>query len=332
MNTAANDAVSSAPASDPASYAASAPGSASRSGSVTAPAWLPAGPALLFAPADRPDRFAKAAERSDVVIVDLEDGAALDGHEAARQNILDNPLDPARTILRVTGSDTATFAGDAKLAQEGPYDVVMLPKVRDRIPEELAGLKVIAMIETPEAILNIGAIASHPDVVGMFWGAEDLAAELGGTSSRITADEAEAAGIPADSGSGPGSGTGSSPGSVARPYRAPQQLARTMMIIHAAANGIAAIDAVHVDFRDERGQYLEALDAAGCGFAGTACIHPAMVEAVRRAYRPSDDELARAHRILERAADNVGAFQLDGEMIDAPVVRQAAIIAARAGE
>ena len=304
MNTAANDTASSAPA------------------------WLPAGPALLFAPADRPDRFAKAAERSDVVIVDLEDGAALDGHEAARQNIVDNPLDPARTILRVTGPDAPTFAGDAKLAQEGPYDVVMLPKVRDRIPEELAGLKVIAMIETPEAILNIGAIASHPDVVGMFWGAEDLAAELGGTSSRITADEAEAAGIPADS----GSGTGARPGSVSRPYRAPQQLARTMMVIHAAANGIAAIDAVHVDFRDERGQYLEALDAAGCGFAGTACIHPAMVEAVRRAYRPSDDELARARRILERAADNVGAFQLDGEMIDAPVVRQAAIIAARAGE
>ena len=300
MNTAANDTASSAPA------------------------WLPAGPALRFAPADRPDRFAKAAERSDVVIVDLEDGAALDGHEAARQNIVDNPLDPARTILRVTGPDAPTFAGDAKLAQEGPYDVVMLPKVRDRIPEELAGLKVIAMIETPEAILNIGAIASHPDVVGMFWGAEDLAEELGGTSSRITADEAEAAGIPVDSGSGTGS--------VARPYRAPQQLARTMMVIHAAANGIDAIDAVHVDFRDERGQYLEALDAAGCGFAGTACIHPAMVEAVRRAYRPSDDELARARRILERAADNVGAFQLDGEMIDAPVVRQAAIIAARAGE
>ena len=294
----------------------------------SAPAWLPAGPALLFAPADRPDRFAKAAERSDVVIVDLEDGAALDGHEAARRNIADNPLDPARTILRVSGPDTPTFAGDAELAQEGPYDVVMLPKVRERIPEELAGLKVIAMIETPEAILNIGAIASHPDVVGLFWGAEDLAAELGGTSSRITADEAEAAGIPVDSGSGTGSGTGS----VARPYRAPQQLARTMMVIHAAANGIAAIDAVHVDFRDERGQYLEALDAAGCGFAGTACIHPAMVEAVRRAYRPSDDELARARRILERAADNVGAFQLDGEMIDAPVVRQAAITVARAGE
>lgn len=294
----------------------------------SAPAWLPAGPALLFAPADRPDRFAKAAERSDVVIVDLEDGAALDGHEAARRNIADNPLDPARTILRVTGPDTPTFAGDAELAQEGPYDVVMLPKVRERIPEELAGLKVIAMIETPEAILNIGAIASHPDVVGLFWGAEDLAAELGGTSSRITADEAEAAGIPVDSGSGTGSGTGS----VARPYRAPQQLARTMMVIHAAANGIAAIDAVHVDFLDERGQYLEALDAAGCGFAGTACIHPAMVEAVRRAYRPSDDELARARRILERSADNVGAFQLDGEMIDAPVVRQAAITVARAGE
>ena len=285
---------------------------------TSVPPWLPAGPALLFAPADRPDRFAKAAERSDCVIVDLEDGAALDGHEAARRNVLENPLDPARTILRVTGPDTPTFAGDVELARQSPYDVVMVPKVRDGIPGELAGLKVIAMIETPEAILNIGAIAAHPDVVGMFWGAEDLAAELGGTSSRITADEADAAGIPADAG--------------ARPYRAPQQLARTLMVIHAAANGIAAIDAVHVDFRDDKGQYLEALDAAGSGFAGTACIHPAMVEAVRRAYRPSDEELDRARRILERADDNVGAFQLDGEMIDAPVVRQAAIIVARAAE
>lgn len=286
------------------------------------PPWLPAGPALLFAPADRPDRFAKAAERSDCVIVDLEDGAALGGHDAARRNVLDNPLDPARTILRITGPDAPTFAGDVELARQSPYDVVMVPKVRDRIPAELAGLKVIAMIETPQAILNIGEIAAHPDVVGMFWGAEDLAAELGGTSSRITADEAGAAGIPGESDGG----------AALRPYRAPQQLARTLMAIHAAANGIAAIDAVHVDFRDETGQYLEALDAAGSGFAGTACIHPAMVAAVRRAYRPSDEELDRARRILARADDNVGAFQLDGEMIDAPVVRQAAIIVARAGE
>ena len=66
----------------------------------------------------RPDRFAKAAERSDCVIVDLEDGAALDGHEAARRNVLENPLDPARTILRVTGPDTPTFAGDVELARQ----------------------------------------------------------------------------------------------------------------------------------------------------------------------------------------------------------------------
>lgn len=295
--------------------------------------WLPAGPALLFAPADRPDRFGKAAQRSDVVIVDLEDGAALAGHDAARRNVLEHPLDPARTILRVTGPDTPTFAGDVELARRSPYDVVMVPKVRDRIPAGLEGLKVIAMIETPQAIVNIGAIAAHPDVVGLFWGAEDLAAELGGTSSRIGAAEAGAAGLPADGGSNGGADGGPDGGDarVARPYRAPQQLARTMMLIHAAANGIAAIDAVHVDFRDETGQYLEALDAAGCGFAGTACIHPAMVDAVRRAYRPSDDELARARRILDRAADTVGAFQLDGEMIDAPVVRQAAMTVARAG-
>lgn len=271
--------------------------------------WLPAGPALLFAPADRPDRFEKALERADGVIVDLEDGAAVDGHEEARQNILENPLPRERTILRITGPGTPTFAEDVKFAHQAPYDVVMVPKIRSEVPAELAGLKIIAMIETPEAVINIKEIAQNPSVVGLFWGAEDLAAELGGTTSRLTEKE-----------------------NPLRPYRDPQRLARTLMIMHAAAAGIATIDAVHVDFRDDEGQYLEALDAAGCGFAATACIHPAMVPAVRRAYMPSEEELARAKAIVERANDEVGAFQLDGEMIDMPVVKQARITVARAGQ
>lgn len=275
---------------------------------MNVPPWLPPGPALLFAPADRPERFGKAAGRADGVIVDLEDGAAAADPVAKRANVLAHPLDPARTILRVSGPDAPTFADDARLVHESPYDVVMLPKVRDRIPEELAGLRVIAMIETPQAMLAAGDIAAHPDVVGLFWGAEDLAAELGGTSSRRTVAE-----------------------DPARSYRQPQQLARTLTLVHAAAAGKVAIDAVHADFRDEEGQYLEALDAAGAGFAATACIHPAMVPAVRRAYFPAEEELARARAILARAGEHQGAFQLDGEMIDAPIVRQAALIARRAG-
>lgn len=277
-------------------------------GSQTFP-WLPTGPALLFAPADRPERFAKAAERSDMVIIDLEDGAAVDGHAQARENIVNNPLDSAKTILRITGPGTPTFAEDVAFARECDYDIIMVPKIRESIPEELKGLKIIAMIETPQAVINIQSIATHPDVVGLFWGAEDLTAELGGVSSRQSVDE-----------------------NPRRDYRDPQRITRAMVQIHAAAAGIAAIDAIHADFRDERGQYLEALDAVGCGFMATACIHPAMVSPVRKAYKPSAETLARARAIVERAGSSVGAFQLDGEMIDAPIVKQAVATLTRAGE
>lgn len=282
-------------------------GFSSLDGEQTFP-WFPSGPALLFAPADRPERFQKAAERSDMVIIDLEDGAAVDNHEQARANIINNPLDPEVTILRITGPGTPTFAEDVAFARTCDYDIVMVPKIRDSIPAELEGLKIIAMIETPQAMINIQQIATHPDVVGLFWGAEDLTAELGGASSRQSVDE-----------------------NPRRHYRDPQRLARALVQVHAAAAGIAAIDAVHTDFRDERGQYLEALDAVGCGFLATACIHPAMVPPVRKAYKPSEATLARARKIVDHAGTHTGAFQLDGEMIDAPVVKQAVAALARAG-
>lgn len=282
-------------------------GISSLNGEQTYP-WLPTGPALLFAPADRPERFAKAAERSDMVIIDLEDGAAVDNHAQARENIMANPLDPATTILRITGPEAPTFAEDVAFARQCNYDIIMVPKIRESIPAELEGLKIIAMIETPQAMINIQQIATHPDVVGLFWGAEDLTAELGGVSSRLSVDE-----------------------NPRRHYRDPQRLARALVQVHAAAAGIAAIDAIHADFRDERGQYLEALDAVGCGFLATACIHPAMVPPVRKAYRPSEATLTRARKIVDYAGTHTGAFQLDGEMIDAPVVKQAVAALARAG-
>lgn len=69
----------------------------------------------------------------------------------------------------------------------------------------------------------------------------------------------------------------------------------------------------------------------GCGFLATACIHPAMVPPVRKAYKPSEATLVRARKIVDYAGTHTGAFQLDGEMIDAPVVKQAVAALARAG-
>ena len=63
--------------------------------------WLTPGPAWLFCPADRPERFEKAAARADVVILDLEDGVAATDKSTARQALVDTPLDPTRTIVRI---------------------------------------------------------------------------------------------------------------------------------------------------------------------------------------------------------------------------------------
>ena len=68
--------------------------------------WKLPGPAWLFCPADRPERFAKAAAAADVVILDLEDGVGADDRESARRALVDTPLDPARTVVRINPAGT----------------------------------------------------------------------------------------------------------------------------------------------------------------------------------------------------------------------------------
>ena len=128
------------------------------------------------------------------MILDLEDGAGNCSREQARANIRTSNLDPVRTIVRVCGPTDPGFAEDVAMVSETEYTLVMVPKVYDEIPAELAGFQVIAMVETPQAVVNLAAIAKHPSVVGLFWGAEDLTVLLGGTHSRLQPDE----GAPSD--------------------------------------------------------------------------------------------------------------------------------------
>lgn len=262
------------------------------------------GPSFLFAPAHRPELIPKAYERADTVIVDLEDGAGTGDHHAA---VRAAELDPARTILRTVGPASPSFLDDVALARELGLSTVMIPKVGAVLPDGVAGLNVIAMIETPQALANIAGIVAREEVVGLFWGAEDLIALLGGTHSRRQPDEA-----------------------AAGEYRDVIRHARAQVLIHAAAAGKFAIDAIHADFHDVDGQFAEALDAARSGFLGTACIHPAQVEAVRRAYRPEVVQVEWARKVVDGAATRGGAFQVDGMMIDAPLITQAERILDRA--
>ena len=254
------------------------------------------GPALLFCPADRPDRFAKAAERADAVILDLEDAVAPSDKPAARAAVARSALDPLRTIVRVNAAGSGELEADlAALAATG-YRTVMLAKTSGA--DDVArcvGYDVVALVETALGVHRVGEIAAADGVVALMWGAEDLTASLGGTSSR--------------------DGHGR--------YREVGRYARSAVLVAAGAHGRAAIDAVHLDIADVEGLAAEAADARASGYAATACIHPSQVAVVREAYRPTAAEVSWARDVLAAAEGVTGVFRWQGGMVDEPVLRQA---------
>src|ERR1700741_1870952 len=90
------------------------------------------GPALLFCPADRPDRYAKALAAADAVILDLEDGVGASGKDAARGAPIATALDPARVIVRVNAVGTPEHPADIAALHGTAYRLVMLPKTETR--------------------------------------------------------------------------------------------------------------------------------------------------------------------------------------------------------
>lgn len=273
------------------------------------------GPALLFCPADRPDRYAKAAARADVVILDLEDAVAPERRAAAREAVLAADLDPQATIVRVNPHGSPDFEADVAAVARSPFRCVMLAKTETAAAVEATaaatGSGVLALVETPLGVVNAAPIAAADGCVGMMWGAEDLVAGMGGLTARYSPRE-------------------EGPGRIPGEYRDPPRHARSAVALAAAAYGRWAVDAVRFDIDDEPAQRAEALDAVALGFAGTACIHPAQVAVIRAAYAPTPDQLAYARRVLAAAAEHGGVFRLDGRMIDGPILRQSETIVRRA--
>ncbi|HEY4616526.1 MAG TPA: CoA ester lyase [Citricoccus sp.] len=260
------------------------------------------GPAILFCPADRPDRYAKAAAAADAVILDLEDAVAPVDKEAARGHVAASNLDPESTIVRVNPVGTVDHDLDLAALDGGPYRLLMLAKAEhagqlDHLHE--AGYRVIALCETAAGVESAPEIARHPAVVSLMWGAEDLVASMAGRSSRFA--------------EGPRRGR----------YRDVARYARSRVLVAAAAAGTVAVDSVFLDIPDLEGLRAEAEDAAASGFAATACIHPSQVEVIRQSYAPGEQELEWARAVLAEAEAQPGVFRFRGRMVDEPVLRQA---------
>jgi citrate lyase subunit beta / citryl-CoA lyase len=269
------------------------------------------GPALLFCPADRPDRYAKALHAADGVILDLEDGVGAAAKDAARAALLGHPQDPERVIVRVNAVGTPEFDADIATLGQTKYTMIMLAKAESRQQlDVVAGhgdWQVIALVESALGILRAEQIAAAPNVIALLWGAEDLIASMRGRSSRHP--------------------DGS--------YRGVALHARATTLLAATAHGKLAVDAVYTNIPDLDGLAEESQDAAASGFALKALIHPSHVAVVREAFRPDEKLLAWARRVLEAArhgGQDGGAVKLDGQMIDAPVIRQAEAVLRAAGE
>jgi len=261
------------------------------------------GPALLFCPADRPERFRGALEKADAVILDLEDAVLPDAKATARGNLIDADLDPDRVIVRVNAPGTQEFVSDLSTLAQTDFRTVMVAKTESA--ESLAAFderfSLVALCETARGIHAADRIAAHPQVVAMMWGAEDLVASLGGTSSRTSAGG----------------------------YRDVARYARSRVLLESGAHGKAAIDAVHIDIEDTAGLQIEAEDAAASGFAATACIHPSQVAVIRAAHAPDAATVDWAHAVLAAAESERGVFRFQGRMVDEPVLRHARSVLSR---
>ncbi|MUL68178.1 CoA ester lyase [Mycobacterium sp. CBMA 234] len=261
------------------------------------------GPGWLFCPADRPERFEKAAAAADVVILDLEDGCAAKDRPAARQALIDTPLDPARTVVRLNPSDTADHQLDLEALARTSYTTVMLAKTESAEQvRALAPLDVVVLVETPLGALAVTETARVDNTFAVMWGAEDLFAVLGGTANRWP--------------------DGS--------YRDVALHVRSQSLLAAKAFGKLALDSVFLNIKNLDGLRAEVDDAVAVGFDAKVAIHPTQVAVIRAGYAPTEKEIAWARAVLDAATRERGVFQYDGLMVDMPVLRRAERIVALA--
>jgi len=259
---------------------------------------------VLFSPGDRPEMCRKAPTTgADTVVFDLEDAVAPARKADARAAVADLLSDPdfdSAVEVAVRIADPATDL-DA-LADGERLDAVMVPKadtetiprVADALDARDLSVPILALIETATGVLDAREVAAHPAVDACCFGAEDLAADLGATR---TAEGTEVL------------------------------YARERVVVAARAADVDAVDTVFTDLSDHAGLREETRFAATLGYDGKMVVHPAQVGVVHDAFAPDPEAVAWAERVLaardEADTAERGVFEVDGEMIDAPLIARA---------
>ena len=265
---------------------------------------LPSSPrSYLFVPGNRPERFAKAFDSgADAVIVDLEDAVAPDQKQAARQALAawgkEGRAHRAQLVVRINDDASPWFDADlAVLRSLGPCRV-MLPKAesRDQI-DHLAsalgpGTRVIALIESARGLLEVDAVATALAVERLAFGTLDYSLDLG-----LSED----------------------PRGLLYPASRIALASRAAELPAPIAGVTAAVD-------DEAALRSDLELARACGFGAKLCIHPRQVGLLHAILAPTPQQRDWAARVLAAAKAGTGAVQVDGKMVDRPVLLRARAI------
>ena len=268
---------------------------------------------LLFVPADSERKLVRGRQSgADALILDLEDSVVPANRPVARIRartfLASTESAGFRRYVRINALTSGAALDDLAAVVPGKPDGILLPKC---VPDDLrtldhylsaleagfglapGAIRVIAIAtETPAAMFALfGYAGVSPRLEGITWGAEDLAACIGGSNRRFD-------------------------GSYDDIYR----LARSLCLLAAASAGVMPIDTIYTDFKDEAGLAAECAAARRSGFTAKIAIHPAQLPVINRAFSVSEKELAWARKVVAAFAENpdAGTVALDGKMVDRP--------------
>ena len=285
---------------------------------------------MLFIPGDSEKKISKVADcGADAVIFDLEDAVAPENKSLARSMVPQymaktprgqrptqywvrvNPFDTGLTLADLAAVVPANPDGIMQPKTDGPEDIQRLSYYLDALEAahgiEAGSIKILPVAtETAIAPFRLGEFASAglTRLLGITWGAEDLATAIGASTNKDPSGE----------------------------WAFTYKMARSLSLIAAHASGVQAIDTLYVDFKDDAGLRASCRAARAEGFTGRLAIHPAQVAGINESFMPSPDEITHARRVLDAFAANPGAgtVGLDGKMIDIPHQKQAERVLAQA--
>jgi citrate lyase subunit beta/citryl-CoA lyase len=277
----------------------------------------------LFVPGSRPELFDKALRGdADALSFDLEDSVSESRKAEARRALQDllggsSARASGKTLIaRVNPRGSEHFEADVQAVVRPGLALLNLPKV-ESTDDVLAAVRAVEVAERANGVaeqvglllnietarglrLAVALASAHPRVAGLQLGLGDLFEPLG-----IARDDAGA-------------------------------VHAVMLQLRLAAGeaGVFAYDAAYARFQDVEGFRGEARLARRLGYLGKSCIHPSQVAHANEVFRPTDDEIAHARRVAAAAdeadARGIGAYTVDGHMVDAPFVRRARDVLAQA--